>query len=253
MRYLVLSDVHANAPALAATLRDARRRAYDAVMLLGDLVGYYPFAREVVATLAELEPTVRLLGNHDAILLALAEGAPPPSLSDGSLVTDTLARQLETLTTGDLAFLRTLVPEAQGERWQAAHGAFRSRFEYVATLQSAQANLPLLRAPVGLVGHTHVPKAFVMIETPEGDLWRTVAFRGTRGQYRLPPGARALFNPGAVGQPRDGSPLASYALYDDERQTFDVHRVEYAFDAVQRRVREAGYHESLALRLPSGR
>jgi predicted phosphodiesterase len=39
MRYLVLSDVHANAPALTAVLRDARRRDYGEVMFLGDLVG----------------------------------------------------------------------------------------------------------------------------------------------------------------------------------------------------------------------
>jgi predicted phosphodiesterase len=253
MRYLVLSDVHANAPALTAVLREARRRDYGEVMFLGDLVGYYPFAHEAVAVVAELAPPVRLLGNHDALLLALVDGTSSTSLGDASLVTQILARQLDTLSPDDIAFLRTLQPRADGEQWQAVHGAFRAPFEYLATLQVAQANLPHLQAPVGLVGHTHVPKAFVMVETQEGDLWRTVAFRGVHAQYRLPPSARALFNPGAVGQPRDGSPLAAYAIYDDERQTFDVHRVDYDLGSVEGRIREAGYPESLAARLASGR
>ena len=42
MRYLLLSDVHANAVALAATLRHAESRRWHKVIFLGDAVGYYP-------------------------------------------------------------------------------------------------------------------------------------------------------------------------------------------------------------------
>ena len=40
MRYLVLTDIHANLEALDACLADARARGYDATLVLGDLVGY---------------------------------------------------------------------------------------------------------------------------------------------------------------------------------------------------------------------
>src|SRR5680860_1004372 len=68
VRYLVLSDVHANAIALAAVLQDAERRGFDDTLFLGDAVGYYPAAEEAIAILAALKPTVALLGNHDALL-----------------------------------------------------------------------------------------------------------------------------------------------------------------------------------------
>ncbi|CAN5790956.1 metallophosphoesterase family protein [soil metagenome] len=253
MRYLILSDVHANAPALAAVVRDAKRRTFDDVVFLGDLVGYYPFPREVIAQLRGLAPSTTLLGNHDALLLALADGEGSTAHREESHVTEIVARQLDTLTSDDLEYLRSFALEGTFERWQVSHGAFRSPFEYLSTLQNARANLPYLTRPVGIVGHTHVPKAFASVTTADGEIWRTVVFRGAHAQYRLPPGAKAFMNPGAVGQPRDGSPWAAYALYDDERQLFDVHRVEYDIALVQQRVAEAKYPPAVGIRLGSGR
>ncbi len=253
MRYLVLSDVHANAPALAAVVKDLKRRSFDEIVFLGDLVGYYPFPHEAIAIMRELEPHVSLLGNHDALMLTLADGAHASAYREESHVTEIISRQLELLSSDDLAYLRTFAADATFERWQAAHGAFRSQFEYLSTLQNAQANLPYLEKPVGIVGHTHIPKAFASVATADGDIWRTVTFRGVNDQYRVPPAARAFLNPGAVGQPRDGSPLAAYAVFDDDRQVFDVHRVEYDIGLVQQRVAEAGYPAAVGVRLASGR
>jgi predicted phosphodiesterase len=252
MRYLVVSDVHANAPALAAVARDAARRGYDEALFLGDLVGYYPFAREAIAAMRALAPTIALLGNHDALMLALADGDAGALENEESVVTEVVTRQLEGLPSDDLDYLRTFTSSGAGTTWQAAHGGFRERFEYLSTLSAAQGNLPYLVAQVGLVGHTHVPKGFVWVGSPEGDLWRPVAFRGSHAHYRLPPAARAIFNPGAVGQPRDGSPLASYAIFDP-RGVFEVFRVEYDVAVVQARVADAGYPASLAARLALGR
>ena len=42
MRYLVISDIHGNLPALAAVLRDCPPETYDRVLVLGDLVGTAP-------------------------------------------------------------------------------------------------------------------------------------------------------------------------------------------------------------------
>lgn len=253
MRYLVLSDVHANAPALSAVVQDAKRRTYDEVVFLGDLVGYYPFPSEAIARMRDIAPCASLIGNHDALLLALADGAGIAGHREESHVAEIVARQLETISRDDLDYLRTFTADASFERWQAAHGAFRSQFEYLSTLNNAQANLPYLARPVGIVGHTHVPKAFASVATDDGDLWRTVAFRGAHSRYRLPPGAHAFMNPGAVGQPRDGSPWASYAVFDDEGLIFDVYRVEYDVGRVQQRVAEAGYPPAVGVRLGSGR
>ena len=252
MRYLVLSDVHANATALEAVLAHANRNGWDEVAFLGDAVGYYTKPQRAVELLAELEPRVRIMGNHDALLLAMADGEQEGSREDG-VVREVLARHLEDISDDGLAFLRTLQPHYDGGGWEAAHGAVRHRWEYLTSLQAAQANVGHMRERVCLVGHTHIPKVFASVEANGRELWRTVAFRGDRQLYRIPPRARAFLNPGSVGQPRDGIPDASYALFDAEAMTFEVVRVGYEVARVQRDVQEQGYPEALAVRLPAGR
>lgn len=253
MRLLVVSDVHANAPAFEAVIRDARRRGFDQALFLGDLVGYYPYPNESAALLRDLAPAHVLLGNHDALMLALYDGEQTLDQREESLVVDVVARQLPTLDPDTLALLREMRDGADGDDWQARHGAFRSRFEYLATLANAQGNLPYLRADVGFVGHTHVPKVFASAEGAGRELWRTVAFRYPEGQYRVPPRARAFLNPGAVGQPRDGIAEAAYGLYDTQHRTFHVLRVAYDIGQVQRAVASEGYPASLGVRLTLGR
>jgi diadenosine tetraphosphatase ApaH/serine/threonine PP2A family protein phosphatase len=65
-------------------------------------------------------------------------------------------------------------------------------------------------------------------------------------------GARALLNPGSVGQPRDGDPRAAYLLLDLEAQRASFRRVAYDVERTQREMREAGLPELLAARLELG-
>lgn len=252
MRYLVLSDVHANAPALEAVLRHADHRGYDRVLFLGDAVGYYPDAEAVVALLRSLDPHVAILGNHDAALLALADGKGGGHREEG-IVTEVLSKQLPELSDDSLQFLRDLEEHVVEETWEAAHGALRSPWEYLASVQNAQANLPLLSRQLCLVGHTHVPKVYAVVEGPDGPLWRTVQFRDKQATYRVPPRARLFVNPGSVGQPRDNIPMAAYALFDDDARVLQLYRVEFDVAAVQQAVRNAGYPDVLAARLALGR
>jgi diadenosine tetraphosphatase ApaH/serine/threonine PP2A family protein phosphatase len=71
------------------------------------------------------------------------------------------------------------------------------------------------------------------------------------GLWMLPPGYRAIINPGSVGQPRDGDPRASYLIYDSTLG-FEFRRVPYNIEATQQRIREAGLSPKLAARLARG-
>jgi protein phosphatase len=251
MRYLVLSDIHANQIAFEAVLRHAGRQRWDRVLFLGDVVGYYPEPEAATRTLRELQPEP-VLGNHDALLLELFNN-PEPGLLGDSLVTEVLDRHRQCLSGESRAFLQSFQPRLQRDSWEATHGALRHPWEYLASLPSAQANLPLLSTDLCLVGHTHVPMIYACVQTEQGNLWRAVPFRGERAVYRLPPKARVFFNPGSVGQPRDGVPLASYAIFDEELRMIELFRVPFDLLAVQRQVREQGYPEALAVRLEVGR
>ena len=65
MRLALISDIHANLPALEAVLDDIRRRQVDAVYHLGDLVGYAPWPDETVALIRE-EEIPGVAGNYDS-------------------------------------------------------------------------------------------------------------------------------------------------------------------------------------------
>ena len=64
---------------------------------------------------------------------------------------------------------------------------------------------------------------------------------------------RYLVNVGSVGQPRDGNPAASFAIYDDEEFTVEIKRVSYDVEKAQAKMLKAGLPAELALRLSEGR
>ncbi len=65
MRLALISDIHANLPALEAVLADVAKREVDATYHLGDLVGYAPWPNEVVALL-QVNHIAGIAGNYDS-------------------------------------------------------------------------------------------------------------------------------------------------------------------------------------------
>jgi diadenosine tetraphosphatase ApaH/serine/threonine PP2A family protein phosphatase len=61
-----------------------------------------------------------------------------------------------------------------------------------------------------------------------------------------------LINPGSVGQPRDGIPLASFGILDADRSTYTTIRVAYDVEKTRRKILEAGLPRELAWRLAEG-
>ena len=64
---------------------------------------------------------------------------------------------------------------------------------------------------------------------------------------------RFLLNPGSVGQPRDGDPAASFAMFDTTLQEITYCRVPYDVDTAAKRIRDNGLPPWLADRLLVGR
>ncbi len=250
VRLLLLSDTHANHAALEAVLRDAAPRRFERVVHLGDAVGYGPHPAEVLQTLRDLG-AVCVLGNHDGMLLDYADGRRLPR---ESVVSVALRWQLERLSGRDLNMIRTWRdgiddPEV-GARYR--HGSPLSRDEYVDSVTAAREAFAGWPGRLGFVGHTHIPGVYATLNAPVGE-W--VKFQGfpEGGGYLVPPGARVILNPGSVGQPRDGNPRASYAVFDTERAYFEVFRVPYDVARTQEAALEAGLPQVLAARLAIGK
>jgi predicted phosphodiesterase len=246
VRYLILSDMHANWHAFEAVLRRARRKRIDAVLVLGDLVGYGAAPNQVVEAVRKLGPrlfTVR--GNHDKVVSGIDTGA---NFNQTAL---TAAQWTTTrLTPANLRYVRDL-PQGpiQIEPGLAiCHGSPLDEDTYVFSDVDAWEIFSNFQMSVTFFGHTHIPSLFSL----EGRMLGVRALRGRTGTVYLQPGGRYLVNPGSIGQPRDRDPRASYMTYDSERRIVRWHRVEYPIEEAQRRIRKAGLPGSLADRLALG-
>ncbi len=240
MRYLILSDIHGNHVALEAVLEHAGGQGWDAVMFLGDAVGYGAQPEEVVQTLIRLKPAIAVCGNHELMVLKLAEGL---SIGERGAIAEIAARHAQEISSSSMAFLKSLPIEALQEGWGAVHGALRKPWEYMISVPSARMNLPLMKRDLYFVGHTHVPMAFICTTTERGEKWQPVSCAKDHTVIGLQPGQRAFVNPGSVGQPRDGRPLASYAIFHEDSQRIEVFRVDFDHGAVQNVLRERGYSQ----------
>jgi diadenosine tetraphosphatase ApaH/serine/threonine PP2A family protein phosphatase len=243
VRVAVISDVHANLYALEAVLDEIDREPPDALWCLGDTVGYGPRPNEccdLVRSRAELS----LIGNHDLVALGSTEVALAefnPDAAEASVWT------AEQLSDDSRRFLEELEPSAEREGAQLFHGSPRDPvWEYVLTEFVAQEAFTLTTAPLVLVGHTHVATALVL----DGDtLDGGVARDGFEAKLEL---GRWLLNPGSVGQPRDGNPLAAFLELDLDERRARFRRVPYPVERTQAEMKERGLPDALAERLAHG-
>lgn len=242
MRFLIISDVHANLVALETVLRDAGR--VDDVWSIGDIVGYGPRPRECVEIVRVLTPNISVIGNHDWACIGRL------SLDDFNPV----ARFASYWTTSQLAadhlqYLESLPNRMIDNDWTVVHGSPRHPiWEYIYNARVAQQNFPIFDTPLCFVGHTHVPMYIREEEAAAG----ATPHRPTDGEVLDVSAGRFIINPGAVGQPRDGDPRAAYAIFEPEARRVTFHRVSYAIEETQAQMREAGLPESLVQRLAVG-
>ena len=128
------------------------------------------------------------------------------------------------------------------------HGSPREPvWEYLLSTVSASANIDYFQSPYCLVGHSHVPLVFKYNETGNCSINMLSENIGLAlGQSRL------VINPGSVGQPRDGDPRASYAIYNSEVKIARLYRVAYDISATQHRMVELNLPMRLVARLNYG-
>ncbi len=218
----------------------------DEIWSLGDLVGYGPHPNEVVDRLTSL-PFRSLAGNHDWGSIGKAD------LSYFNADARAACEWTASVLREDVrAFLAGLQTAAVFGSVYAAHGSPRDPlWEYITNIRLAQANFGYFSTDVCLVGHSHVPVVF---------RWRQGVSGAEAFATEVPVldsgvsagGDRLIFNPGAVGQPRDGDPRPAYALYDDQTGRFQFRRAEYKVEHTQSAMRAAGLPERLAIRLQYG-
>ena len=236
MRIAIFSDVHANLPAIEATLADIAAAGVDARYALGDLVGYAPWPNEVLERLAA-EGFPIVMGNYDDGTgfdrdeCGCAYTKPDEQVLGDAGFAWTKARTSD----ANKGWLRTLQPEirfeADGKRYLLVHGSPRRINEYLyedkpdATFARIAADA---EADVVVCGHTHKPYD------------KTVA--GTR-----------FVNVGSAGKPKDGDPRGCWVLLDTVTDSVEFRRVAYDIEAAARAIEASELPSAFAGQLREAR
>lgn len=242
MRFAIIADIHGNLTAFEAVLDDIERRGgVEEIWCLGDIVGYGPDPHECIERLRQYRH-VCVAGNHDWAAIgkiSIADFNP-----DAALACQWTAGHLNKK---GIKYLENLPLALDRDIFKLVHGSPREPiWEYIMSTGIARENFTFFQSPYCLVGHTHVPLVF---KEEDG----TCTFSRLVDNIGLALGeSRLIINPGGVGQPRDGDPRASYALYDSDTNMIRLHRIPYDVAAVQDRMIEKGLPIRLVTRLQQG-
>ena len=226
MRLAIISDIHSNLHALETVLEEIETLSADAILCLGDIVGYGAYPNECCERV-RLAATRSILGNHDRAAIADDTSGMNPLAAAAAVWT------AEALTPDSKEFISSLKQSSSIEGRRSTtikmfHGSDVDPDEYVFDEMVDEAMLLRCDADFVLLGHTHIP------------FMRTFD-------------AGIVANPGSVGQPRDGDPRASFATLDTEKREVVIHRLEYDIRSASDSILEAGLPMMLASRLFVGR
>jgi predicted phosphodiesterase len=242
LRYLVISDIHANWEALEAVL-EAAKGQYERILCCGDLIGYGADPNAVVAwTRDNCHAVIR--GNHDKAGVNLAElewfnpVAQTATIWTHSALTPENMEYVAGLQAGPLAV----------EDFTIVHGSPLNEDEYLINLPEAEEAFAYQQSPLVFFGHTHVQGGFEQRRKT-----RRIEPSVKLSLLELETGSAYLINPGSVGQPRDENAEAAFVIFDSAEQTVTYHRTPYDIEKAQTKIRSAGLPRVLADRLAFGR
>lgn len=231
MKYAVLSDIHANYPALKAVV-DEVEDSVDGYIFLGDIVGLMGFPRESVELVKDISVHA-LRGNHDIAVLEKKEGhvnseelskfeleSTQNALTDAQIEwVNSLSSYKEVPSEGLLMSHAEPVPEAATGYYPAA-GIGTSRKNALGlskgSYTQAAAVLDSDTFNFVLVGHTHDQSAVDCSKFGHDII---------------------VLNPGTTGQSKERG-TAEYAIIDTEEKTYSLNKAEYDWDEVVSRLEE---------------
>ncbi|RMH60188.1 MAG: metallophosphoesterase [Calditrichaeota bacterium] len=209
MRLLIFSDVHANLFALEAMLKAAEKASIDAMLSLGDVVGYNSYPRETLARL-QAEGIPSLMGNHEAMICGVLQWNSCKS-ERGQHAARQTKKWLDNEALATIgAWPHKTEPDAISIAWHAGHMALDRTVNRVEKALPEFDYLQKTGKQIAFFGHTHRPGVFIQ-DVRDG----SVRYEEGTGIISIEKSNRYLINPGTLGEPRHKLPV-SYIIYDNE-------------------------------------
>jgi diadenosine tetraphosphatase ApaH/serine/threonine PP2A family protein phosphatase len=215
----------------------------DRLLCLGDLVGYGADPVRIVDAVSRRDAIV-VAGNHDHASAGRMdlEWFNPYARAAAEWTAGRLSADQHRYL-GELP----LVLEYAGATLVHSSPRDPESWPYLVSAADGAAAFGAFATKLCFVGHSHMPAVWTL--HADGTLDYT---RGA-GRTVLTPGNRYVVNVGSVGQPRDGDPTASYAVWDLDEAAVDILRVPYDIMEARRRIHAAGLPKVLGDRLLHGR
>lgn len=250
-RIAILSDIHANLPALTAVLEDVRKEGITEIYFGGDTVGYAAKADECVS-LVRHHGGLSVLGNHDYYtnaVIAHPENIPPGNAWAENPVWAGVIHAARTLTPDNARWLAELPGSIDVPGGIISHASlhFPDQWPYLHSHGDAAPTLEVLEESgygIGFFGHTH-QQTFFTHKSKSG----VIVKRLGHSSIYLPEGCVCAVMIGSVGQPRDNDWRAAWILWDPDTRVAEFRRTAYPASEAARQILEARLPESSALRL----
>lgn len=243
MKYGIFSDIHSNKEAFEVVLKALEKEKIDHYVFLGDLVGYGAEPKaciEMMKKLISLHPCSYVAGNHD-----YAVCGQTPYHTYVKYAVEVIEWTKTQLNASDMEFLSQMPLIHSLGDFIGVHANLVSPGDwgYVLDIDDAYLNFSLLDNQICFIGHSHRPICFTASSTID---WQE------NKKIKIQEGTKYIINVGSVGQPRDGNPQLSFAIYDTNRKTVEVKRLDYEIRSVQEKIVKAGLPRILADRLSIG-
>ena len=240
MKTAILSDIHGNATALEAVLKDIDACFVDNVLSLGDNIGYGPEPEKVIRILISRKiPSVT--GNHEL-------GVTRPNFLPlfNPVARKSIEMTLDMLSEDSIAQIKQFPNVIVKKDLRFVHGFppdSPTKYLFELTDEEIQHSLSQMMERYCFIGHTHELEILIL---EKDHLTRLPLVEGI---FPLDPNNKYLINSGSVGQPRDGNSQAKYLIWDSETSVLSVRYITYNISDTVKKIYKAGLPEQHALRL----
>ena len=243
MKYAIISDIHANLEALTVAINYILSEGISTILCCGDIVGYGPDPSKCLVFLKRYD-FQSTYGNHDKAIITDSIGV---FFNEEAVVALNIQKSLTTKK--DLTYLQKLPYTISIDNFILTHSSLnrKNQYKYILNQILAKENLSLTNKQILFIGHSHKPGCYIF----EKNICNYITSKDDF-EINIKDDSRYLINVGSVGQPRDGNPKISLAIYDQLLKKVKIVRLYYPITKTQEKMKSLNFPEYLYSRLEKG-
>ncbi len=238
MKIVVISDIHGNLEAMNVVLEYIENmKGEKRVVCLGDIVGYGPNPTECFNIVQSLTDKI-CLGNHEDAIhdleydYQITVHARAATRWTREILGEEIKEAIKSLPVGI---------EEENLLYTHASPDDPMQWKYITNAFNAYPSLVEMKYTLSFIGHSHIPGIYTDYGLQMDDAKAILSKEG-----------KTIINVGSVGQPRDDSPMLSFAVFDDIEWNVELIRLKYNYHKTMAKIRKTNLPLFLAERLARG-